>query len=255
MQKSTHAGSMTGRQSAKVTKMALLSTISSFVVLFSLLLMGLVDGQQVQPRLGAAVRKSVAQVCGKNKHCQAMMDLNGEYCCLRGVMPNFETAQDGLWPQECAVVQDFLFDFDFQFRKRRADHLRQFPFLCAAWRELRKPGFPIITSTSLQIPQTQAYMYYHEIATKILPHMPGKNMHWAQFITLALQRGICDAYNHRSSSCPHRPKFTMLNLTLAIRISHVAVGLAGTRCRIIPPGLHNVDIRFGPPRVVTVWRS
>jgi len=98
-------------------------------------LCGLAGGANVDPAIKARINKNMIDVCGMNKHCMSILTMDGEYCCLRAMMPNFETATDGFWPQECAVVHDYLFDFDFQFQKKRVDHLKQLPYICVAWKE------------------------------------------------------------------------------------------------------------------------
>jgi len=83
---------------------------------------------------------------------------------------------------------------------------------------MRKSGYPALVPESIQYPVTPEFKYYHDLAELILPHMPGisninpnpnfwfdrnpdsntgKVMHYAQFVTLAIQRGMCDAYNIR----------------------------------------------------------
>lgn len=131
--------------------------------------------------------------------CDNLRAIDGDACCVRALMPpDITTETGGLWPQECAALHDFLFDFDFQNRQRRADHLRQLPFQCMAWRQMRgSASVKVLTKSTLKRPTETAFNYYYDIVDRLIDFLPGGIMRWSQFTTLSLQRGLCDAYNSR----------------------------------------------------------
>jgi len=124
-----------------------------------------------------------------------MLSMNADYCCEQTAFPGFEDRTQDYWPLECSMVHDYLFDYDFMTRTPQKDHLRQMPYMCAAWQMVRSQGFEILTPTALRPPENKIFNYYHRLVSATLPLMPYKHMYWSQFITLSTQLGQCDAYN------------------------------------------------------------
>ena len=146
-------------------------------------------------RVRVPLGKEGLKFCGTNMHCIDMFTLNADYCCQATEKREFVNMAGGFWPQECAILHDYLLDFDFMSRIPRRDHIKQMPYLCASWQMLRKPGFSHITPTALQRPQMTMFNYYYDHVEALLPIMPHRTMYWPQFLTISILRGVCDAYN------------------------------------------------------------